>query len=361
MMSEAGQTSMFDHPWMSGLFGDAELAAHLGPPAQLRAMLSVECAFSHALGQAGVVPGDIAQRASDAMAQVRIDEADLRDGAGRDGLVVPALVAQLRAGVAEELRGAVHSGLTSQDVIDTALVLNLRPILGLLQTRLVSLSRALERLADLHGAASLMGRTRMQAALPITVRDRIELWMLPLAGHLARLEELQPRLMQLHFGGPVGTRQGFGDKGDAVAAAMAQALQLASAGKPGHAMRAVWAELAGWLSLVSGSLGKMGQDVALMAQQGVDEITLAQGGGSSAMAHKSNPVLAELLVTLARFNAVQLGAMHQALVHEQERSGAAWALEWMILPQMLQATGRALTAGRELVDMIERMDAPGEL
>lgn len=92
--------------------------------------------------------------------------------------------------------------------------------------------------------------------------------------------------------------------------------------------------------MISGSLGKFGQDVALLAEMG-GEIQLTGGGGSSAMPHKQNPVGAETLVTLARFNAVQVAGLHQSLVHEQERSGAAWALEWLLLPQMVVATGAA--------------------
>jgi 3-carboxy-cis,cis-muconate cycloisomerase len=112
-------------------------------------------------------------------------------------------------------------------------------------------------------------------------------------------------------------------------------------------------EFASYLALVSGSLGKIGQDLALMAQMG--EVGLKAGGGSSAMPHKQNPVQAELLVTLARYNAVQASGMHHAMVHEQERSGAAWTLEWMLLPQMAVATGRGLTVAITLIGDIERM------
>src|SRR5690606_36016393 len=102
------------------------------------------------------------------------------------------------------------------------------------------------------------------------------------------------------------------------------------------------AGLASWLSLVTGSLGKMGQDIALMAQSEVGEIRLASGGGSSAMPHKVNPVGAETLVALARFNATLVSGMHHAMVHENERSGAAWTLEWLILPQTTVATAASL-------------------
>jgi 3-carboxy-cis,cis-muconate cycloisomerase len=122
-----------------------------------------------------------------------------------------------------------------------------------------------------------------------------------------------------------------------------------------HAARDRIAALGSWLSQVTGALGKIGQDVALMAQNEIGEVALSGAGGSSAMAHKQNPVLAEILVTLARFNAVQVSGLHQALVHEQERSGAAWTLEWMILPQMVIACGASLRLASTLVGQIKRL------
>jgi 3-carboxy-cis,cis-muconate cycloisomerase len=118
----------------------------------------------------------------------------------------------------------------------------------------------------------------------------------------------------------------------------------------------VLAEFAGWLSLVAGSLGKIGQDIALLAQNEIADVTVTGAGHSSAMHHKQNPVLAETLVTLARFNATQLSGMHHALVHEQERSGTAWTLEWMLLPQMVTATGAALARGLSLLDALRIND-----
>ena len=116
-----------------------------------------------------------------------------------------------------------------------------------------------------------------------------------------------------------------------------------------HSQRDRIGEFGAFLSLVSGTLGKIGQDIALMAQNEVGAVRLPSGGGSSAMAHKSNPVGAEVLVALARFNAGLLGTLHQALVHENERSGAAWTLEWMVLPQMTVATAAGLQKAQSLV------------
>lgn len=338
--------AVFDHPWLGGHFGDAEALRVWSPENQLAHMLAFEAAWSRALGACGLLAPDMAARDARTIEGFTPDIAALREGTARDGLPVPALVAQLRASHPDAL--TIHKGSTSQDVMDTALAMTIRDMTDLLIARLVTLEDALQGLEDRHGAEPLMGRTRMQAALPITVGGRIAPWRIPLADHRTRLEQGRPRIERVQIGGAAGDRSAFAAQSDAVASHVAASLRLGNPPRAWHAMRDGLAEYAASLSLITGTLGKMGGDVCLMAQQGVDEIVLSGGGGSSAMPHKHNPVIAELLVTLARFNAVQLSGMHQALVHEQERSGAAWSLEWMILPQMAVATARSLAAAAAL-------------
>ncbi len=347
--------SVFNHLWLSGLFGDDQVGRMLSAETELANMLRVEQAFSRALGQAGIVPVSVAEAAVKAIAESQIDFTSLKNGTGRDGVVVPDLVRQIKSQTTSELHSAIHKGMTSQDVIDTALVLSLRDVLVVLEQRLMELKADLAVLSDTFGHRNLMGRTRMQAAVPITVADRVETWMLPMGDHLQRLSELRRRLLKLQLGGAAGNNAALGDQKGDVAHLMAAELGLAVPERSWHAMRDGLCELGGWLSLVTGTLGKLGQDVCLMAQQGIDDIHLSGGGGSSAMPHKQNPVQAELLVSLARFNAGQLGCLHQSLVHEQERSGAAWALEWMVLPQMVQATAKSLAAAQSLANSVDRI------
>ncbi|KZY48219.1 hypothetical protein A3731_06885 [Roseovarius sp. HI0049] len=341
--------------WLEAVAGDATTSARLGEARRLQDMLRVEASYARALGAVGQVTPEIAEAAAKAIEAAPIDTRQIAREAAEDGMPVPSLSRQLRAAVPENLRDAVHKGLTSQDVMDTALILTLRDILLDFETRLDRVDAALARLDDAFGAAPLMARTRMQAALPVTVADRIALWRRPLADHRQRLADLRPRLLRLQLGGPVGTRTSLHGHGDAIARHMAAALDLGNPDTAWHTDRSPLAELGGWLSMVTGSLGKMGHDIALMAQQGVDAVKLKGGGSSSAMAHKVNPVSAELLVTLARYTAVQLPGLHLALDHEQERSGISWTLEWLILPPMLIATGAALARAEALPAAIERM------
>ncbi|TPK98440.1 3-carboxy-cis,cis-muconate cycloisomerase [Mesorhizobium sp. B2-4-12] len=345
--------SPFDHPLLSALLGDVGAARHFSVEAEIEAMLAFERALAQAEAESGVITQDAASAITAVLASFRPDTALLRSAAAKDGVIVPELVRQLRLAVSEPHGDKVHFGATSQDVVDTGLVLRLKSVvehLGLLLTETVLRLVSLE---ERFGGRALAGMTRMQKAIPITVADRIAAWRTPLQRHQERLSEQSRRLLVVQFGGAAGTLEKLGGKGPAVRAALAEKLGLADAPQ-WHSQRDALADFAGWLSLLTGSLGKFGQDIALMAQGGTD-IALSGGGGSSAMPHKQNPVKAEALVALARFNATQLSGMHQALVHEQERSGAAWTLEWLLLPQMVVATAASLRLAAELARQIESL------
>lgn len=335
-----------------GLLGDAEMEALFGEAADLEAMLAFEAALATAEAAEGVISNEAKEAITVAISTFQVDQDGLRAATEVDGMCVPGLIRQLKAHVSETHRDAVHFGSTSQDVIDTSLILRLQKANGLLRARIEQLDRLLAELDKKYGQRPLMGRTRMQAALPVTVGHRIGQWLEPLRANLERLARLENDLYHLQFAGPVGTLDKLGDKADAVRTHLAIALGLKSSGKPWHTDRARLAEYANWLSLVTGNLGKMGQDIALMAQQTPAEIALKGGGTSSAMPHKQNPVRAEVLVSQARFNAQALSGMHQALVHEQERSGACWTLEWLLLPQMCVTAGSALNNAITLTQAI---------
>ena len=218
--------SAFDHPWLAGLVGDDEVAALIGAEAELAAMLAFETALAAAEARAGVVPAEAAQAIGAALAGFRPDMAGLKRGAGRDGVVVPELVRQLRAAVGPPHAEWLHFGATSQDVIDTALMLRLKAVLPVFAARLEALVASLDALAARFGARALMGRTRMQAAIPITAGDRLASWRGPLARQRARLDRLLPGVLVVQFGGAAGTLDKLGPKAAAVRAALAEALGL---------------------------------------------------------------------------------------------------------------------------------------
>ncbi|PSH68776.1 3-carboxy-cis,cis-muconate cycloisomerase [Phyllobacterium brassicacearum] len=340
----------FDHPYLSGLIGDEEATRWFSVENDIAAMLAFESALAQAEAAEKVIDYAAAETITNACKTFVPDIAALKSAVAKDGVVVPELIRQLRGTVPAEYRTSLHLGATSQDVIDTSLMIRLKPVLVCLNEGLSDILSELDRLERAFGNNGLMGRTRMQAAVPITVRDRIEAWRGPLSRHRQRLDGLRQNFPVIQFGGPAGTLDKLGDKGSAVRERVAAILGLK--GLPQwHNQRDMIVDFADLLSQVSGSLGKIGQDTSLLAQEG-DEIALEGGGKSSAMPHKQNPVLAELLVSLARYNATQISGMHQALIHEQERSGAAWTLEWMILPSMVTTTVTALRSATALLGSI---------
>lgn len=348
----------FEHPFLSGLVGNDEVARLFSAEAEIEAMLAFELALANSEAAAGLIPVAAAERIAAVCADFKPDMAALRKGAGRDGVVVPELVRQLRDAAGDEAGPHVHFGATSQDVIDTALMLRLKRVSGVFVEHLAGLEDAFEELDRKYGGQELTGYTRMQAAIAIRVSDRIRAWRDPLVRHRERLTGVSASGgFSVQFGGAAGTLEKLGDKADLVRAALAKELALSDTVQ-WQSQRDRLAEFAGILSLITGSLGKFGQDIALLAELGA-EIELVGGGGSSAMAHKQNPVAAEVLVTLARFNAVQLSGMHQAMVHEQERSGAAWTLEWLILPPMAAAAGASLRLVAELTGNIRSLGRTG--
>ncbi len=348
----------FDHPVLDELLGDPEIAALLDFRAELEAMLAFEGALARAQAELGVIETAAAEAVARACADFELDLAALRAATARDGVVVPELVRQLRRAVGEPHARSVHHGATSQDVIDTAFLLRARRVAELLERRLERLEERLAALEHEWADRRLWGRTRMRRAEPITWADKIASWRAPLLRHRQRLAELGPRLFRVQLGGAVGDRRAFGPRAQAIADRMADALGLARAPRATHAERDAVAEFASWLSLVAGSLGKLGQDVCLLVQDEVAELVVEGGGGSSAMPHKVNPVAAEVLVALARFAAGSAGIVLQATVHENERSGAAWTLEWLALPPLLMATGAATRTALRLVEQLRLPERP---
>jgi 3-carboxy-cis,cis-muconate cycloisomerase len=214
----------------------------------------------------------------------------------------------------------------------------------------------LGELADRHRAVVVAARTHGQQALPTSLGLKIANWLAPMVRHRERLSEISVRVLAVQFGGAAGTLAALADKGLAVMKALAEELHLGAPAAPWHAQRDNLVEFAGWLSLVTGSLGKMAQDIILLAQTEVGELAEsgeAGRGGSSTMPQKSNPITSELIVAAARMNASLLSAMHHALIQEQERGTHGWQVEWLTLPQMILLTGGALRHGLYLAKNLQ--------
>jgi 3-carboxy-cis,cis-muconate cycloisomerase len=325
--------------------GDEEIAALFSTEADVSAMLQFEQALAKCHASAGLIPQASALVILPLLNAPKLDLSLLSSGIARDGMVVPDFVAQLRSVLPSDARDHLHFGSTSQDVIDTSLMLRGKLAFGTLENRLKAVLTDLNHVSNQYGKNQLMARTRMQQALPISVADRIQTWS---AGFQSALDAVQNLKFPVQMGGPIGTL-----RNDVLKMEMAKELALDVIAHNWHAERSPVVALANAASAITGTAGKLGMDVCLMAQNELAEIILSGGGTSSAMHHKQNPIGAEALVTLARFNAALISASHQSLVHEQERSGAAWTLEWMVLPQMIVAAGAATRLSLQLLKSIK--------
>ena len=336
--------SVLDSTIFGPLFGDEVINGHFSDQAYIRALVDVEIALARAEARVGVIPTTAAEQIAAAKAD-KIDIAALAKGTLRSGFPIIALVQELRKQVGADAAPYVHWGATTQDIMDTACVLQMRSAIELMRGRVTAIVKGLSALAERHRSTVLAGRTHSQQALPVTFGLKAAGWLAPLLRHLERLAEIESRLLVVQFGGAAGTLAALGDKGLAVMQALAKELKLAVPVMPWHAQRDSLVEFAGWLSLVTGSLAKMAQDIILMAQSEVGEVGESgeQGrGGSSTMPQKSNPITSELILAAARTNAGLLAALHNAQIQEHERGTHGWQVEWLTLPQMIMLTGGAL-------------------
>jgi 3-carboxy-cis,cis-muconate cycloisomerase len=329
----------------SPLFSDAEVAEQFSDTQLVRAMLEVESALAIVEGRLGVIPAEAADQIVDVAARMEVDFNRLRSEVKKSGVPVIDLVRQLRTQIGGDAADYVHWGVTSQDIIDTANVLQIRTALEVLESKLESVIRNLAQLADKHRHTLMAGRTHSQQALPITFGFKVAGWLAPLIRHRERLVEMRPRILVIQFGGAVGTLAALGTFGIQVQEGLAEELKLNLSHIPWHTQRDNMAELASWLSMLAGSLAKMAQDIILLAQSEVGELSEsddASRGGSSAMPQKNNPIVSELIITAARTNASLLASMHQAQIQEHERGTHGLQMEWLVLPQMFALTAAAL-------------------
>ncbi len=332
------------------LFSDEDMARLFTDSAELRAMLIVEAALAKVQGEAGLIPQDAAAFIARAAHEVQIDPAGLAGETAVNGVPVPAFLAAFRkVAEAPEPMQYLHWGATSQDIMDTALSLRLRRVLDIWEARTEALLARLAVLARDHADLPMAARTFGQAATPTSFGAVVAGWGWPLLEWRGAIADLRKAVLVLSLSGAAGTLSAMGDKGPEVRARLAEALGLADPGHSWHSDRSGMARLAGFAAGLAGSLGKMGEDVILLAQSGLAEVTLAAGGASSTMPQKQNPVAASVLVALARQVIGLAATMQGAGLHRQQRDGAAWFTEWLTLPQMCISTGRMLAVAEGMM------------
>lgn len=309
----------------------------------LQSLLDVEVALAAAEVEAGVIPESCLADIRAAARSELFDPSSLSAQAARDGNVVIPLVRELTAAVAErnpESARYVHRGATSQDIMDTALVVRLREARKLLLQHLTDVMRAAAAHARAHAATPIAGRTWLQQASPTTFGLKAAGWLDLIGRCRERLDTAIERALVIQLGGASGTLAALGPSGPAVAEAFARALSLTVPELPWHTHRDRVADVGAALALACGALGKIGRDVVLLAQTEVGEVSEPAdgGGGSSSMPHKQNPVRSVTAVAAATRAPGLAATLFAAMPQEHERAAGGWQAEWQTLEDLLRLT-----------------------
>ena len=326
---------------------------------RLQRMLDFEAALARALARAGVAPqASVAPIEAHCKSNLFSQDAIAGAAALAGNLAIP-LVKELTALVAksdEKAAGFVHFGATSQDVIDTGLVLQLRDAFDDTEKGLAGLSSVLQRLTEAHKQTLLAGRTWMQQASPVTLGLKFAGWLDTVERHRERFDETRERVEVLQFGGAVGTLAALGIDGLQAEQALATELKLVLPDVPWHAQRDRFAEAATTYGLLAGTLGKIARDISLMSQTEIGELAepSAPGrGGSSTLPHKRNPVGCSVVLAAAIRVPGLVSTMLSAMVQEHERGLGGWQAEWETLPEICMLTAGALSHLIEILNGLE--------
>jgi 3-carboxy-cis,cis-muconate cycloisomerase len=333
---------------VAGVLERGPVRAAVSDQAWLAAMLETEAALARALADTGIIEEPAALAVEQAARATDFDVAELGAAAAAAGNPVVPLARRLR-----DVAPEAHRGATSQDILDTALMLLVREALELVAADLTGAADAAARLAREHRETLMAGRTLLQQAEPTTFGLKAAGWMTALDAAVVALVAYEPRVQ---LGGAAGTLAAYGDRGADVVEAFARRLDLAVPILPWHTDRTPIGALAGALGVAAGAAAKAATDVVLLAQNEVAEVSEAVGGGSSAMPHKQNPIAAISARACAHRAPGLVATLLAAMPHEHERAAGAWHAEWLPLRDLLTTTGSAASWLRTSLEGL-RVDA----
>jgi 3-carboxy-cis,cis-muconate cycloisomerase len=300
--------------------------------------------LARAQAELGLAPQELAA----AIEAISPDDLDIA-ALGRDTAIagVPTIpfIKAVREKLPDELERAFHKGATTQDIIDTALVLQMRDGLQLIEGDLARVIKGLVQLARKYRATPCVGRTYGQHAVPLTFGYKAAVWATGIADSAAELPALRARVLAVSLGGPVGTLASFGDKGPALLEAFARELDLAAPPIAWHALRGRMAATGTWIAITIGTLAKMASDVVHLMSSEVGEVSephMPGRGGSSAMPHKRNPVSSTVIIAAHAAAAGHVTTLLSAMAVSHERPPGLWHAEWHALPQLFGLASGAL-------------------
>ncbi len=332
-------------PQQIDLFSTLEMSSVFSYEAHVQAMLTFEAALARSEARMGILSQEEAAHIETACRVERFDVAALYREAVTAGTPAIPLVRMLTAQVEGDAKGFVHWGATSQDAIDTALMLQMRQGLDLLIDELYELCKASARLAEQQRSTLMIGRTLLQQAVPITFGLKAARWLSLVLRQMHALQKRRERTLAVQFGGAAGTLASLGQDGVHIVELLAEELGLPVPEMPWHTERDRIAEIATSLGVVAGAMSKVAGDIVLLAQTEVGEVTEGAGpgkGGSSAMPQKHNPVDAVNALASARLAIGEVPVLLSAMMQEQERAVGGWQAEWVAIPNLFRFIASAV-------------------
>jgi 3-carboxy-cis,cis-muconate cycloisomerase len=337
-------TTAIDSRLFRDSFGTPAMRAVFSDAATVERYVEVEIALAKAEAKTGVIPAEAAAEIARRASAATLDWELMRKETDNVGYPILPLVHQLVKQCGEAGR-YVHWGATTQDIMDTATVLQLRAGLALVEDDIAALRKILAGLARKYRDTPMAGRTHLQQALPVTFGYKAAIWLAMFDRHAQRLEQLKPRVLAGQFAGAAGTLASLGDKGLEVQAALCAELKLAVPVSTWHVARDGFAETLNFLALVTGTLGKIALDIMIMAATEFGELYepfVPGRGASSTMPQKRNPISSELMLAAAKAVRQHAGLMTDAMIQDFERATGPWHAEWMAIPESFVLTAGAL-------------------
>src|SRR5215204_3211970 len=325
----------FGTPAMREVFSDLSLITRYA---------EIEIALARAEARCGVIPAQAAEEIAKRTDVSTLDFELLRQETDIVGYPILPLVHQMAKQCGEAGR-YVHWGATTQDIMDTAVVLQIRAGLAVIESDIAALRGILAGLARRYRDTPMAGRTHLQQALPVTFGYKCAIWLAMFDRHAERLAQLKPRVLVGQFAGAAGTLASLGDKGFLVQQALCEELGLGVPVSTWHVARDGFAEAVNFLALVTGSLGKIALDIMIMASTEFAELyePFVKGrGASSTMPQKRNPISSELMLAAAKGVRQHAGLMLDAMVQDFERATGPWHAEWMAIPESFVLTAGSL-------------------
>jgi 3-carboxy-cis,cis-muconate cycloisomerase len=344
MTSFPTATTVLDSILFRDAFGTPAMREVFSDHALICRYVEVEIALAKAEARCGVIPQATADKIAARTDVTALDFDALRRETDIVGYPILPLVHQMVQQCGEAGR-YVHWGATTQDIMDSALVLQLRAGLAIIEQDVAALRRILADLSQRHRDTPMAGRTHLQQALPVTFGYKTAIWLSMFDRHAERLAQLKPRVLVGQFAGAAGTLASLGDKGFAVQQALCEELGLGVPAATWHVARDGLAESVNYLALVTGSLGKIALDIMIMASTEFAELyePFVKGrGASSTMPQKRNPISSELMLAASKAVRQHAGLMLDAMVQDFERATGPWHAEWMAIPESFVLTAGAL-------------------